>query len=371
MENLHEFFTFSFLGNTMDKYCWFIGIILFGIIFKRLLSKLLGHVLYRLFKKKAGQIGINKFFELTRKPLGYFLLMIFIYIAADFLQLPKEWHLVPRDEFGLKMIFIGAYEIFFLSTIIWICLRLADFIGLILQKKAEIEQNKVNDHIIPFAVDVLKVIIVILGTFIILGTVFKLNIGSIIAGLGIGGLAVALAAKETLENLFGSFTIFTDKPFTIGDTVKVGDFTGTVEKIGFRSTRLRTLDKSYVTIPNKKMIDAELDNLTLRSSQRARFSIYLKNDVQTEKITSIINDIETYINSIELKTEETVVRFSDFENGLIKIMIQYFVNSDSWDVFINIKQDVNFAIIEIIRKHEVEIAYPSNSVFMQNSSTLY
>lgn len=366
MDSFNEFFSFSFLGNTMDKYCWFIGIILFGIIFKRLLSKLLGHILYRLFRKQAVHIGIKKFFELTRKPIGYFLLMIFIYIAADFLELPKEWHLASKEEFGLKMLVIGTYEVIFLSVFIWICLRITDFIGLIMIKKAELDENKINDHIIPFAVDILKVVIVIFGIFIILGTVFKLNIGSIIAGLGIGGLAVALAAKETLENLFGSFTIFTDKPFTIGDLVKVGDFTGTVEKIGFRSTRLRTLDMSYVTIPNKKMIDAELDNLTLRSSMRAKFSVYLKNNIPREKLELILIETEDYINSIEITTKEAVVKFSDFENGMITILIQYYVNTDSWNVYINTKQDINFKIVEILRKHEVELADQANSVFLKN-----
>jgi MscS family membrane protein len=370
MENLQEFLSVSFLGNTVEKYCWFIGIILSGIIFKRLLSRILGHLIYRLFKKQSHHIDVKIFFELTRKPIGYFLLMIFIYIAVDFIKLPNEWHLVPKSEFGIKMIIIGAYEIFFLSTVIWICLRIADFTGLILLKKAELDDNKINDHIIPFAIDILKVTIAVFGVFIILGTVFKLNIGSIVAGLGIGGLAVALAAKETLENLFGSFTIFADKPFTIGDQVKVGNYTGVVEKIGFRSTRLRTADKSYVTIPNKKMIDAELDNLSLRTAQRAFFSIYLNRNVSVEKISVIIKEIETYINSIDITEKDAVVKFADLENGLIKIMIQYFVNSDSWDLFINTKQDVNFMILNILKNNNAELAFPSQSLFIdQNSSS--
>lgn len=368
MENFREFLSLSYFGNTVEKYCWFFGILIFGIIFKRLLSKLIGHIIYRLFRKHAHIVGVKKFFEVTRKPMGYFLLMIFIYIAADFLKLPQEWHLVSKNEIGLKMLLIAIYEILFLSSIIWICLRFADFMGLVMLKKAELDSSKINDHLIPFAIDIIKVVIVVFGVFVILGTVFKINIGSIVAGLGIGGLAVALAAKETLENLFGSFTIFADKPFSIGDQVKVGNFTGTVEKIGFRSTRLRTIEKSYVTIPNKKMIDAELDNLSLRTSQRAFFYIYLRHDLPNEKISAIINEVEFYINSIEITNKNAIVRFSDFENGLIKIMVQYFVNSDSWDLFINVKQEVNFKITEITRGHKAEFAYPSNSVFVEKNS---
>ncbi len=116
---------------------------------------------------------------------------------------------------------------------------------------------------------------VVLALFFVLGFIFKVNIVALVGGLGIGGLALALASKETVENLFGSFTIFFDKPFTVGDHVKVGNVEGFVEGIGLRSTRIRTLERSLLTIPNKKMIDAELENVTLRSMWRPRSYIGL------------------------------------------------------------------------------------------------
>src|SRR6185369_10292037 len=125
------------------------------------------------------------------------------------------------------------------------------------------------DQLVPFLREAIKIIIGVFSFFFILGAVFHINIASLIAGLGIGGLAFALAAKETLENLLGSFTIFLDKPFVVGDVVKVGSAEGTIENIGFRSTRIRTLEKTLLTVPNKKMVDAELDNLTERVVRRA------------------------------------------------------------------------------------------------------
>src|SRR6185295_11619359 len=106
----------------------------------------------------------------------------------------------------------------------------------------------------------------------------------LIAGLGIGGLALALAAKETIENLFASFTIFLDKPFTIGDLVQVGSVTGKVESIGFRSTRIRTAEKSFVTVPNKKMVDVELENQSERFERRAYFTIGLTYATSNEEM---------------------------------------------------------------------------------------
>ena len=129
-------------------------------------------------------------------------------------------------------------------------------IGLILKKKAEATENKMDDQLIPFAIEIGKILAVIFAIFIILGNIFGVNITALATGLGIGGVALAMASKESLENLLGSFTIFFDRPFTVGDMVTVGSVTGVVEKVGFRSTRIRTFDKSIVTVPNKKMIDA-------------------------------------------------------------------------------------------------------------------
>ena len=112
---------------------------------------------------------------------------------------------------------------------------------------------------IPFAIDIAKVLTIVLGVVMILGNVFEVNVTALVTGLGIGGVAFALASKESLENLLGSFTIFFDKPFTVGDIVTLGGVTGIVEKVGFRSTRIRTFDKSVVTVPNKNIISTELD----------------------------------------------------------------------------------------------------------------
>ena len=126
----------------------------------------------------------------------------------------------------------------------------------------------------------------------ILSSVFDVNIAALATGLGIGGIAIAMASKESLENLLGSFTIFLDKPFTYGDIVTVNGYTGVVEKVGFRSTRIRTFDKSIVTVPNKNMVNAELDNLGMRPIRRVKFSIGLVYGTKVEQIKSIVKDLE-------------------------------------------------------------------------------
>jgi MscS family membrane protein len=123
---------------------------------------------------------------------------------------------------------------------------------------------------------------------VVLGEVFAVNVTALIGGLGIGGLAVAFAAKESLENLIASFTIFLDQPFGVGDLVQASEVNGTVEKIGFRSTRLRTAEKSYVTVPNKSMIDKPLDNLSLRTARRVGFTLTFEHKTTSAQLHAIL-----------------------------------------------------------------------------------
>jgi len=181
----------------------------------------------------------------------------------------------------------------------------------------------------------------------------------------IGGIALAMASKESLENLLGSFTIFFDRPFTVGDVVNAGNVTGVVEKVGFRSTRIRTFDKSIVTVPNKNMISAELDNLGERPVRRAKFNIGLTYDSSTEQIKAVVKDIQEMIDKHPKTNQDGRVRFQEFGGSSLDIMVMYFVSSPNWDDFIDTKQDINYQIMEIVAKNKCEFAFPSTTVYLQ------
>ena len=198
-----------------------------------------------------------------------------------------------------------------------------------------------------------------------MGNIFNVNIAALATGLGIGGIALAMASKESLENLLGSFTIFFDQPFTVGDVVIVGSITGKIEKVGFRSTRIRTFDKSLVTVPNKKMIDAELDNLGLRSVRRVKFNVGVTYETSSEQIKAIVHDIQEMINLHEKTNQDGRVRFQEFGSSSLDIMVMYFVNSPRWEDLIDVKEDINYKIIEIVKKHKSDFAFPSTTVYLQ------
>jgi MscS family membrane protein len=245
-------------------------------------------------------------------------------------------------------------------------LRIVDFGGLILLQRAALTESKTDDQVIPFVKESVKIIVCIIALFSILGAVYNMNITSLIAGLGIGGLAIALAAKESLENLLGSFTIFFDKPFIIGDLIKVGNVEGNVEKIGFRSTRIRTLEKTFVTVPNKKLVDTELDNLTNREIRRVKFDFGLRVDTPPETLHQVINEIRLCINNHPMRFEEVSVHLFELGSSAINIRVIYFVNAADWNTYMDMRQDINFNIIDIVKGNGAKFAYPTQSIIMEN-----
>ena len=271
------------------------------------------------------------------------------------------------DE-NFQSIFSKIFSLFLIYAIYKIFVKVIDYIGLILKQRAAETENKMDDQLIPFAIEIGRILVVIFALFFILGNVFDINITALATGLGIGGIAIAMASKESLENLLGSFTIFFDRPFTVGDVVKVGTVIGLVEKVGFRSTRIKTFDKSVVTVPNKKMIDAELDNLGLRPVRRVKFHIGLTYDTSTEQIKNIVSDIQEMINSHEKTNEEGKVRFQEFGASSLDIMVLYYVNSPKWEDLIDVKEDVNYKIMEIVKKNNSDFAFPSTTVYVQNNN---
>ena len=362
-----EFLNNDYFGNSVIDYLYFLTSFIIGLLliipFRLLLSKLL----FRLFGKSNNKKDNEKFNSLLKKPLRYFLILTVLYISAQFISLPD--FLANTEEGGLNYpeYFDKAFNFLLLIIIFWTINRSIDFIGYKLKNKALKTESKVDDQLIPFAIDIAKVLTIVFGIVMILGNVFDVNVTALVTGLGIGGVAFALASKESLENLLGSFTIFFDKPFTVGDTVTLGGVTGTVEKVGFRSTRIRTFDKSVVTVPNKNIISTELDNLGARPVRRVKFNIGLTYDTSVENIKNIVNDIQKLIDEHPMTNQDGKVRFLNFGASSLDIMVLYYVDSPDWEVLIDAKQKINFDIIDIVNKYKCEFAFPSTSVYIEKN----
>lgn len=366
---IHQFLNQRFWGNRLENILWCIGLLVLGLLLRRILSVFLGNLLFKLVKKETENLPLTDFLKLVRRPVQMFVTLVLVYTAFSFLKFPAEWHLAPIKQFGLRRFLLKSYQLLMIIALTWTVINFINFFMLVWARKASRTGSGINEQLIPFLKEVTKVFLVIFGFFLALGVVFNLDIASIIAGLGIGGLAVALAAKESLENLFASFTIFLDKPFVIGDTVHVGNIQGTVEKVGFRSTRIRTLDKSSLTLPNKMMVDQALDNLTQRRFRRAKFTISLSYNTPANTIKAICEDIRTTIASNDwTKSEPAQVRFSEFGESSLTILIVFFVEAVDWSDYNRIREEINFSIMQIVPAHRASFALPAHTLHIARES---
>lgn len=356
----------EFLSNTLGGYVWLVSWIIGGFVFRNILAKITINFFTRTFRKVLHGVESGEFHRLMRKPLRGLIFIITLYISFQYVDFPESWNIASGEEFGLRQFISLAYGVFFGAQITFLILRVVDCIGLIIAGKYEIKEENEEiapvTQIIPFAIDFVKFLIIIFSTFLILSVVFNINIGTLVAGLGIGGLAVALAAKETFENLLGSFIIYLDKPFEIGDFIKVNDTFFTVEKVGFRSTRLRTLEMTRMTMPNKLLIESNIDNYTLRSARRVDRRLPLSRLTTFSQANKIIEEIKLAINDHPLTTEDIYVNFHEISNYALEVRIQYYVNTKEWLIYLGVVEEVNFKILQIIEENSAEVAYPTTLI---------
>ncbi len=362
--DLKEFLSQIFLDNTYGAYIWAAAWIVAALLFKNLIANTLVNILARFFKKRLYGVSAEKLRSIISKSIAIFIFICAIYIAASYLHFPDQWELVSVKEFGLKWIIYILYGIVFGISLTIIFIKLVECIGLIAESKyAEEEVKPHRAQILPFATDLTKVIVGIIGGLIILSTLFKVNVATFVAGLGIGGLAIALAAKETLENLLGSFIIYFDKPFEIGEFIKVGGDYYTVEKVGLRSTRLRTLQQSRMTMPNKTLVASNIDNYTLRTFRRADRIVQLSRDTSHTQLMGIINDLKTFLGDHHLIIADSYyVNFHEIGSSSLDMRVQYYVDTDQWEVYLEVVEEVNLKILELIETHDSQLAFPTRNM---------
>lgn len=370
MFSLEKILKQNFFGNSVEQYAWFVGILFFGFIFLSVFSRFFSKMLFKFFKRFSAEVKIDKFVELLVRPIELLLIVTIIYWAINQLSYPFHEVLMKRKKSEVTYfdVFDKLFLFFVIVAINWIVLRIIDFIALVFSYKASLTDTKSDDQLVLFIRELAKITIVIIGSFVMLGMVFEINVLTLITGLGIGGIAVALAAKDSLENLFGSFTIFIDKPFVVGDLVKVDGIEGTVEKVGFRSTQIRSTDRSIITLPNKKMIDGALENLTLRNFRRVKFTVGLTYDTTPENLKKIVAEINELINNHPHINEEGVAVFEEFGDYSLRLMVLYFIEMMDYYEYLKIKEEMNYAITRIINKNGSSFAYPTRTIIHQNES---
>ncbi|OCX50564.1 mechanosensitive ion channel protein MscS [Mucilaginibacter sp. PPCGB 2223] len=369
------FFNTVFLGNSVKSYILFAAILLLWLCFKKIFSRWISQFLLMLFGRFGKEVNAAVFVELLIKPIHFFISLDLIYLAINQLNYPLNEVIFERKTLVDKVQKITSitlievvdklFVFLMLISVFWIILRIIDFVAHVFAYRASLTESKEDDQLVPFVKELVKITTITIAFFVILGYVFEINVLTLITGLGIGGIAIALAAKESLENLLGSFTIFVDKPFVVGDFVKINGIEGTVEKVGFRSTRIRTAEKSLVTMPNKKMIDTPLENMTVRNYRRIRFDVGLTYSTPVESIKVIAQQITDYINGHEKTNNDAIVTFEAFGASSLDLQVLYYIEMMDYNPYLKIKEEINFKIIDIVQQNHGDFAFPTQTVIHQ------
>lgn len=350
MTELNELFSQTFYGNTIMAWSISLGIILF--------SSLLGKIVYWFFSKVVRAFTSRTktnlddiIVDMVEEPIVFAIITTGIWFALSMLVLPDMAASAVSHSYSMILaVLIG-----------WMSVRLFDAIYQeYLIPWAEKTDNDLDDQLLPILRKGIKMIIWVLAIIIGLNNA-GYNVGALIAGLGIGGLALAMAAKDTVSNVFGGFTIFTDQPFRLKDRIIVSGYDGTVEEIGIRSTRLKTLAGRIVTIPNAKFSDAPVENISVEPSRKIILVLGLTYDTNPDQMQKAMDILQT-INDANNNTEEkTVVAFSGFGDFSLNIKLTYYIKKGC-DVA-GTQSDINMAILRQFNENGLEFAFPTQTLY--------
>ncbi len=220
--------------------------------------------------------------------------------------------------------------------------------------------------LIPFLSKFARVILVALAVSVV-AEEMGYNVNQFIAGLGIGGLALALAAQQTLSNIFAGFMIIIDKYFSVGDWIYSPSVEGVVEEVNFRTTKVRTFAKSLVTVPNAQLTSEAVTNWSKMPKRRVVFHLGVTYTTPREKLQQCVNDIRGMLeNHPEVHKEKIMVFFEQFNDSSLDIFIYYFTVQTDWEEHLRVKEDVNFKIMELLENRGVSVAFPSRSIYFEN-----
>jgi MscS family membrane protein len=270
----------------------------------------------------------------------------------------------PWLQFSVRVSVVAnvATQLLAVASLAWLGYRMIDVLMDWLDDKAELTASKLDDQLVPLARKTLKVFVAVIGSIFVLQNL-DVDVGSLLAGLGLGGLAFALAAKDTVANFFGSVVIFIDKPFQIGDWVVIGGCEGTVEEVGFRTTKVRTFYDSLVTVPNATLTSANIDNYGARRYRRYTCHLGLTYDTPPEKIQAFCEGVRAIIQGMPgMRKDYYFVEFHQFGESSLDVLLYCFMDVPSWGAELRTRSHLNLEVVRIARELGLSFAFPTRTL---------
>ncbi len=344
------------LGVAVWQFLAAFVFILLGLVLKKVSDFVMERKMIPLLKRSPWNFD-HMLAEAAAKPLGWLFVLGGLAGAVGVMRLPVD----PN----IRGMVYGIVKVLLAGELLWFLFRIVDVAVQYLAHVAKRTDSKLDDQLVPLLRKALKVTIgVFCGVWVI--QMLGYSVSSLIAGLGIGGLAVALALQDTLSNFFGSIFIFLDQPFAVGDLVKMGEIEGTVERIGFRSTRVRAFDATLISIPNKHVADSQVDNWTKRPKRRVLQTVGVTYETTAEEMEAAVADIRALLEADEdVDQEYMVVRFADFGDSSLNVLVLYFTKSTDYAVHMEVRERMNLQIMRALRARGLSIAFPTRTVYFE------
>lgn len=332
-------------------------LILILFISHKLITFLLDKVLlYLLSKLGYGYVG-EKYLLPVAKITSIYLIVVLSSLFLRLLQLPVE---VVASIIKL----LNAAKPLVITIVFY---KIVDIVSLYFSKLADKTESTLDDQLVPLLRKTLKAFVVILGTLFVLKEGLEVDIVPFLTGLSIGGLAFALAAQDTIKNFFGSIMIFIDKPFQVGDWITSGDVDGTVEEVGFRSTRVRTFRNSVMYIPNGKIADATIDNHGLRQYRRFYTTLTVTYDTPPDLVEAFVQGLRKIVeNHPDTRKDAFNVYFNNLSAYSQDIMFYIFFQVANWQEELRCRHEILVQIVKLANSLGVRFAFPTQTLHMEN-----
>ena len=344
----------SYYGNTVLQWLTALVIVLIALLVGRALYWVTGNVIKKLTAKTKTRLD-DLIVDMVEEPV-----VLVVTVAGAWIGI-KQLALSVAAQHWVDQ----GMRFFVILTATWLVTRLLDALCKeYLVPLASKTESELDDQLLPIVRKGGKLGIWALGLVVALNNA-GYDVGALIAGLGIGGLALAMAAKDTVSNVFGGFTILADRPFKLNDRVKVSGFDGFIRDIGVRSTRLETLDGTVVTIPNAKFADSPVENVSLEPSRKVTLNLGLTYDTSPAKMREaleILKDLAAQEKRLEPKANAT---FNAFGDSAMNVVFVYFIRKDA-DILAT-QTTVNLAILERFSAAGLELAYPTRTLYTKQA----
>jgi len=341
----------------LSHYVGALLVLILGFALKKFLERVVVRWLIVFFTKKTAFKYDEMVVTALSKPLSAFVIVGCVFlatviIAIDLSLSTAAWHLV-RQSF---LVAIGI-------IVIWAAYRLVDVFAQFMDDVVSKDDDGVKGQFVPVIKQSLRLFTVILGILTILASL-DVDIMALLGGLGIGGIAIALAAQDAVGNFIGTLSIFTDRPFKVGDWIIVGDkVDGNVEQIGFRSTKVRTWPKTLMSIPNKVLATEIVDNWSRMPKRRVKMTVGVTYSTTPEQMEELLRRIRELLGTDDgVDQDFFLVRFTDFGASSLDVFLYYFTRSIKWDEHLMVRERVNLKIMGIVREMGLSIAFPTRSI---------